>query len=198
MKKERKRLRIPVIRRKYLDLFDTIVGRRSVRNFLDKDIDDEKIDIIMEAARWAPSWQNKQCWSYIVIKDKQLIKEVARCSNIINIWMAKAPCIIVACADPYLSGKRDDLPYFLVDVAIATEHLVLAAEALGFGTCWVGAFDEDKIKKLLEIPDKIRVVALIPLGYLAPENHLKLTVYNIILNSTRRKWTDEFVHWEKW
>ncbi|NMC68428.1 MAG: nitroreductase [Spirochaetales bacterium] len=198
MKKGRKRLRIPVIRRIYADLFDTIMARSSERDFLDKEIDYEKIDVIMESARWAPSWQNKQCWEYIVVKNKNLIKEIAKSSSFVNLWIAKAPCIIVSCADPSLSGFRDGLPYFLVDTAIATEHLVLAATALGFGTCWVGAFNEEKIKELLEIPENIRIVALIPIGYPVPQKPTRVTVTNLILSSNRRKWTDEFVHWEKW
>jgi len=198
MKKGRKRLRIPVIRRIYADLFDTIIGRSSIRNFLDKEMDNEKIEVIMETARWAPSWQNKQCWEYIVVKEKSFIKEIAKSSSFVNVWMAKAPCIIVCCANPSLSGFRDDLPYFLVDVAIATEHLVLAATALGFGTCWVGAFNEEKIKNLLDIPDDIRIVALIPIGYPVPEEYKRPTITNIILNANRRKWTDQFVHWGKW
>jgi len=80
-------------------------------------------------------------------------------------WMAQAPTIIVCCADPLASGIKWDQEYYLVDVGISMEHLVLAATDLGLGTCWVGAFNEKALKKALNVPRHIRVVALTPLGY---------------------------------
>lgn len=194
----RKRMRIPAIRRIYADLFNIINMRRSERKFLSKEVDEGKLDAIFEAARWAPSWQNKQCWHFLVVKDKEKIKAIAKYSTIINSWIANAPAVIIACGDPSLSGVRDDLQYFLVDVAIATTHFVLAAQALGFGTCWVGVFDEDMIKEIFDIPENIRIVALIPIGYPTPKKNKSFNLREVILNANRRKWTDDFVHWEKW
>lgn len=195
---KRKNLRIPIVKRKYADFFDTVAMRKSVRDFSDKEIKDKVIEILMQSARWAPSWQNKQCFSYIIVKEKEMIKEITKASGIFNNWMGKAPVIIVSCANPSLSGQRNGLHYFLVDAAISTEHLVLAATALGLGTCWVGAFDEDKIKKLLKIPENIRVIALIPVGYSDKIKFIKSTLLSIIINNKRRKRIEDLVHYEKW
>ncbi len=177
-----------------------VISRKSVRKFSNQEVEDQSIKAIMEAARTAPSWQNKQCWEFIVIKQKEKIKEIANACGIFNKWLENSHCIIIACGDPAKSGNRDGLPYFMVDVAIAMEHLILAATALGFGTCWVGYFDEIKIKNICKIPEKIRVVALTPIG--KPENKEEakkiIDFRQLILNSTRRKKLEEFTHYENW
>jgi len=98
------------------------------------------------AARLAPSWANKQCWSYVVVKDKAKIEKLA--NGIVNSWLKQAKVVIVACGDPKKSGSRNGIDYYLVDVAISMEHLVLAATDLCLGTCWIGTFDEAEVKKI--------------------------------------------------
>lgn len=141
---------------------DAIRKRRSVRKYKSDPVPDEEIQYVLEAARLAPSWANNQCWKFVVVKDEEVKEELARAGNE---WIAQAPVIITACADPDKPGTKGDQPYYLVDIGIAMEHLILAATERGLGTCWVGWFDEQQAKKALSVPENIRVVASTPLGY---------------------------------
>jgi len=180
-----------------MEFIKVIEKRKSVRNFIDKSIDKDKIDYVLNAARLSPSWMNKQCWQFIIVKDKEIIKEIAK-GSIINRWLKKTPVIIVACADPFQSGKRDEVKYYLVDTAIAMQSLILAATDIGLGTCWIGGFKEEKIKKLLEIPPRIKVVALTPLGYPSKDKSIADSLRKIIVRSTKRKSISEITHLDKW
>ncbi len=178
--------------------FDEVIQQRvSTRSFQQLPVDDSLIARILESARQAPSWMNRQCWHFIVIRDHLIIQDIAK-TGIINRWLKQAPVIIIACADPHKSGENSWMPYFAVDAAIAMEHIVLSATNQGLGTCWVGSFDEDKIKKILEIPPRIRIIALSPLGY--PHGALSIGEKGrkIFVRSTKRKALDEIVHWEHW
>jgi nitroreductase len=145
-----------------MELMDVVRRRRSVRKYRPDTVPQEKIDAILEAAQLAPSWANGQCWTFIVVTDPQVKHALAEAGNE---WIEHAPAIIVACADPKQSGTKGDQPYYLLDIGIAMEHLVLAAAEQGLGTCWVGWFDERKAKKALSVPETVRVVATTPLGY---------------------------------
>jgi nitroreductase len=180
-----------------MEFIDVIKSRSSIRSYDKKEIDDEKINYVLECARLAPSWVNKQCWHFIVVRDNKNIKNISN-ATLINRWLRNAPCIIVACADPKKSGTHNNMNYFLVDVAIAMEHLILAATDLGIGTCWIGEFNEKKIKKILGVPDKIKVVALSPLGYPASNKRIIARATKIITRSNQRKTVDEITHLEKW
>ena len=149
-------------------LLELMRTRRSVRKYLRQEVEDDKIRLVLEAARIAPSWANMQCWRFIVVRDPALREKV--CDAVvkgtrINFWIKNAPALVVCCADPKESGVNEEQPYYLVDCAIAMEHLVLMAAELGLGTCWVGVFDEKAVKEALSIPSPMRVVALTPLGY---------------------------------
>jgi len=145
-----------------MELMDVVRQRRSVRKYRPDTVPQEKIDYLLEAAQLAPSWANGQCWTFIVVTDPQVKHELAEAGNE---WIEHAPVIIAACADPKQSGAKGDQSYYLLDVGIAMEHLVLAASEQGLGTCWIGWFDEKKAKKALGVPDALRVVAATPLGY---------------------------------
>ncbi len=151
-------------------ILDVITARRSIRKMTDQPIPEEKLQAILEAVRQAPSWANGQCWRLILVKDpdkRALIGENAsRWEN-----MRVCPVVVVGCALPEQSGNRQGQAYYLVDMGIALEHLVLEATAQGLATCWIGIFDEPHIKKALQIPDPVRVVALIMLGYAAEERN---------------------------
>jgi len=180
-----------------MDFTEVVDNRRSIRLFDEKEVDDATIDYVLDSARKAPSWANKQCWRFIVIKNKDTISEIAK-TMLINRWVKTAPCLIVACADPTDSGTHNDIAYYTVDVAIAFEHLVLAATNKGLGTCWIAGFSEKKIKELLEIPPRIRVVALTPLGYPVEQTGVGATLRKTILRPTARKSLAELVHHERW
>lgn len=181
-----------------MEFTDVVKLRRSVRKFRTQEVENEKIEQILECARLAPSWANKQCWSFVIVKNKEKIKLLSKAAGVVNIWLKKAPIIIVACGDPRLSGIRNGIEYFIVDVAIAMEHLILAAADLGLGSCWIGAFDEDRIKEVLEIPNNIRVVAITPFGYPAKKVGMQENITRVILRSQKRKPLSEIVHYDKW
>ena len=145
-----------------MDFMDVVRARRSVRRYRPDPVPQAKLDHLLEAARLAPSWANGQCWSFILVTDPKAKSRLAEAGNE---WVEQAPVVIAACADPRKSGSKKDQPYYLVDIGIAMEHLVLAATDQGLATCWVGWFDEQKARSALGVPKDIRLVALMPLGY---------------------------------
>jgi nitroreductase len=178
--------------------FESVIkSRESIRSYSDKSVEDEKINFVLECTRLSPSWTNKQCWHFIVVKDKKIIKELSK-NSVINLWLKDAPVIIVACGDPKRSGSRNNIDYFIVDVSIALENLVLAATDKGLGTCWIGGFNEKKVKDILEIPENIKVVALTPLGYPAEKKRLIGKLAKVVTQSKKRKSLDKIVHINNW
>ena len=145
-----------------MELMDVIRQRKSIRKYKSDPVPEDDIEYILEAARLAPSWANSQCWKFIVIKDENVKQELAKAGND---WIAQAPVIIAACAEPTRSGIKGDQQYYMLDIGIAMEHLILAATERGLGTCWIGWFDEEPAKKALGVPENIRLVATTPLGY---------------------------------
>jgi nitroreductase len=141
-----------------MDFFEGVESRRSIRKYKPDVIPHEDLHKILEAARLAPSAANRQPWSFILVRDaerKKALAEVARKQA----FLADAYVIVVAISNPRISEKWHDK-----DVMIAIEHMVLAATALGYGTCWIGAFTEEAVKTLLKIPNEMHVVALLPIG----------------------------------
>lgn len=141
-----------------MDTLQAIFERRSVRKYKREPIPNEHLEQILEAGRQAPSAANRQPWHFIVVRDAEQKRRVAEACNG-QMWMADAACILVALGLPSVSSK-----WYRVDVAIALENMVLAARSLGYGTCWIGAFDPEKIKAVCEIPAEVEVVACTPLG----------------------------------
>jgi nitroreductase len=136
--------------------------RRSIRRYKSAPVSDQDLKTILEAARLAPSWGNHQCWQYVIVTNQSIKEQLAGAGRK---WISDAPVIIVACAGPNASGHKPGMDYFMLDMGISSEHLVLAATNLGLGTCWIGAFDEEQVKEALGVPSEIRVVAYTPLGY---------------------------------
>jgi nitroreductase len=144
-----------------LEFMDVVRRRRSIRKYKPDPVPESEIEYILEAARLAPSWKNGQCWRYIVVTAPDLRKKIT-----MRDWAAAAPVVVVACADPGKTEEREGRPYYMLDVGIGMEHLVLAAAERGLGTCWIGLhFEERAVKEALGVPDNIRVVAITPLGY---------------------------------
>lgn len=184
-----------------MDIFDAIRTRRSIRRFTDKPVEDEKIMTMLDAARHAPSWANLQCWRFIVVKDRAVKEALGESTYVESFFsplgyktnpakkgIVEAPVVIVACADPAKSGSIWEQPYYMTDVGIASQNLMLAARALGLGTVFVGVFEEEKIRELLSIPSDMRVVGIFPVGYPLEER----------AGSVPRKGLDEIVFQEKW
>jgi len=173
-----------------VEVLEAIRKRRSIRRFRSDPVEEEKLLTVLEAARLAPSWKNGQCWRIVVVKDEATRKALAEClvpNNPCRQALGQAPVAIAVCGDPAESEQWEGRDYSLVDAAIAMEHLVLAAQSLGLGTCWVGAMHEQKVREVLGIPGNIRVVALTPLGYPAEDPAPR-----------RRKEMGEIVYYERW
>ena len=170
-----------------METFETMQKRRSIRKYGKKLVETEKINKVLEAARLGPSAANRQPCHFIVVTEdaaKASLKEAYGAD-----WFLEAPVIIVGCVDPKVAwSKIFGGEYWKVDAAIAMQNLILAATELGLGTCWIAAFKEAAAKKALNIPRRIRVVAMTPLGY--PEEEKGPT--------TDRRPLTEMVHYNKW
>lgn len=147
-----------------MDVYEAIKTRRSVRAYQDKPIPEEVLNRILEAARLAPSAGNRQDWKFIVVKDPETRKAIATASRNQQ-FIAEAPVVIVAVSLNPDRIMSCEVPAYAVDLAIAVDHITLAATAEGLGTCWIGAFSQGEMKKILNVPDKYKIVTLTPLGY---------------------------------
>jgi len=152
---------------RFLPIVDPILSRRSIRRYEEKEILEEILNQILEAGRNAPSAANMQPIHFIVLKDNEIKKKL---STIFSRFLKDAPVVIVGCADvkARLTGK-----WAVVDATIAMQNMVISAWTLGVGSCWIGAFNEKKVKEKLKIPDKWKVVALVTLGYPAEQPKLR-------------------------
>jgi len=151
-----------------MELLDVIRKRRSIRAYGNTAVEEEKLNRILEAARLAPSARNMQERKFVVVRDRGTrtkLMEAAKNQS----FVGAAPVVIAACGTiaDYVMGCGQ--PAYTVDVAIAVDHMTLQAVAEGLGTCWVCAFDESRVKEILGVPDEVRVVALLTLGYPAEE-----------------------------
>ena len=149
-----------------MNVHDAIKNRRSVREYSSRPIPDEAMQRLRDSLRLAPSACNLQPWRFLFVTDEQLRRKLAEAANG-QTFVAKAPLIVVACGYPdvaykQMGGYGNSVN---IDVAIALDHLMLAAVAEGLGTCWIGAFDEGRVKKLLEAPERVKVVAMTPVGF---------------------------------
>lgn len=170
-----------------MDVFEAVRTRRSIRKYLDKTVEKDKLLKVLEAARLSPSANNNQPNHFVVISDKATLESLLPAYT--REWFIKAPIVIVACSYADKAWSRmDGESYWKVDAAIAVENMMLVAHEAGLGTCWVAAFDETKVKEVLGIPKEMRLIALLPLGYPAEEKE----------KVTDRKPLDKIIHYEHW
>ena len=156
-----------------MTLDEIIEQRRSVRSFESTPVDREDLLAICEAARLAPSACNSQTWRFISVTDRSIIRRICREAMrpfIPNRWLEQVPLVIVGCSQldiitNRVGAKISGIEYYQIDIGIAMEHMVLKATELGLGTCWIGWFAEEKVKFILDIPHKIKVSALLAVGY---------------------------------
>lgn len=147
-----------------MDVSEAIRKRRSIRKYQARKVENDKIERVLEAGRLAPSAKNLQEWRFIVVRDDGRRRRLAEAAKG-QTFVGEAPVVIAACAtmtDYVMTCGQLTYP---INLAIAVEHMVLQAVAEGLGTCWIGAFYEEEVKKILNIPPEVRVVALLPLGY---------------------------------
>ncbi len=154
-----------------MSILDVMRKRHSIRKYKDDPVPGDVFDRVMEAARLAPSGKNFQPWKFIVVRDRDLKARLAEASCNQK-FIADAPVIIAACGYPDQSYQKQGnyMTSWTIDVAAAVEHLMLQACEEGLGTCWIGAFDEQQVKMILDVPENVRVLALTPLGYPAQES----------------------------
>lgn len=147
-----------------MDFKDLVKERYSVRQYKDKEVERETLEGIFETMRNAPSAMNLQPWKFIVVTDTKVKEDLAETYHLD--WINKAPVLIVACGDHSESWVHEDgKDYCDVDVAIAVDHLTLAAVEQGLGTCWVCAFDREACAKILDLPENLEAITIIPMGY---------------------------------
>jgi nitroreductase len=151
-------------------VFEAIKERRSIRTFTDKNISEEDVKRLLEAARWAPSAGNTQPLELVVVKSNETKRKLSKAA-LNQTFIQKAPVVIVVCADVTRSsrsyGNRGEQLYSIQDTAAATQNILLAAQELGLATCWIGAFIEKEVGKAVNAPKKVKPVAIIPVGYSA-------------------------------
>jgi nitroreductase len=170
-----------------MDVMEAIRLRKSVRDWAMRPVEEAKIEAVLEAARLAPSASNRQEWRFVVVTDGGTRKKLAAAARN-QAFVGEAPVVIACCAETDGHVMSCGQPCYPIDVAIAMDHMSLAAVELGLGTCWIGAFDEGKVKEILGIPPAVRVVELMPLGYPADPSP----------KAKSRKPLSELVRWEKW
>lgn len=172
-----------------MDAIEVILTRTSVRTYLDKKVEPEKIDILLKAAMAAPSAVNKQPWAFIVITDRDKLNTLAETLPHAKM-LTKAPLAIVACGDLSKGLEGNALNYWVQDVSAASENLLLAAHALGLGAVWTGVYPlmerVNDVSRILELPRHIVPLNVIPVGYPAGET------------TPKDKWNPENIHYNGW
>jgi len=166
-------------------VFEAIETRRSIRAFTNEEVSEEEVQKLIDAARRAPSAGNIQPWEFVIVRDPKIKQELSVAALNQN-FIKEAPVVIVVCADEARSswgyGSRGASLYCLQDTAAAIQNLLLAACALGLGTCWVGAFHENEVAKVINTPRNVRPIAIIPVGHPAekPRARPKRSISEIV------------------
>lgn len=153
------------------DLLQIIRRRRSIRKFEERPIPDELLDDLIEALRWAPSAGNLQSRFFYFVFDRKIREQLAEAA-LAQEFVARAPLVVVACADRRIArtyDRRGTELYMIQDVAASVQNMLLVAHALGLGSTWVGAFDEERVRALLDMPEHLRPAAIVPVGYPAEQ-----------------------------
>ncbi len=149
-----------------MDVYEAIETRQSIRRYSPDPVPEEVLNRVLDAMRLAPSAGNLQPWRFIVVTDPAVREQLAEATDRQQ-WIAHAPVIIAACGweDRAYSKMGGYWNSLAVDVTIAFDHLTLAAAAEGLGTCWIGSFLEDEVRRVLGIPAEVTVISLTPIGY---------------------------------
>ena len=169
-----------------MDVFEAVQKRKLQRSYLSKPVTRETLEKLLEAARLSPSANNIQPWHFIVVTDAKKRKSLSK--GLYARFLKDVPAVIVLCGDEKASPE-----WYVLDVALAGENMVLAATGEGLGTCWVDCFEESRVKSLLGIPEYMRVVALLAIGYVKEKNSITSRVIKFI---RRRKTLNEIASWE--
>ncbi len=150
-----------------MDVFDALLKRRSIRRFSDRDIEDEKVEKLIDSLIWAPSAGNLQMRKFFFVKDEKVKKDIAMAA-LHQMFIAEAPLVIVGCTNTRIVksyGDRGVHLYTIQDVACSIMGMMLVACEMGLGSVWVGAFYESPVANILNLPDSLRPVSIVPIGY---------------------------------
>ncbi|MGZ7044066.1 MAG: nitroreductase family protein [Methanobacterium sp.] len=169
-----------------MDFLDLVKSRYSVRAYKNQPVEEEKLEKILEAARFAPTAVNYQPFKIIVINTEGREDDLKRVYQ--AEWFSEAPVVICVCCEPQNAWvRRDGKNYADVDATIVMDHIILTATSLGLGTCWIGAFDAEAVRIILKLPDGVEPLVFTPIGYPADEKSEK-----------KRKELSELVKYEHW
>ena len=169
-----------------MDFLELARARNSIRGYLPDPVDDTLLSKVLEAGRLAPSAANRQPWHFIVVREPEQKEALREAYD--RQWFMSAPVVIVVCVELDSAWQRSDgVNYAMVDGAIAMDHITLCAADLGLGTCWIGAFDPETLRRTLALPGHIEPMAMTPLGYPDAEPRPK-----------DRKPAESVIHWEQW
>jgi nitroreductase len=169
-----------------MEFFDLIESRYSVRAYKSTPVEDEKLNHILEAARLAPTAVNRQPFQILVIHTKGREKDLMRIYG--REWFVQPPIVLCVCGVPALAWSRmDGMNYYMVDVSIVMDHVILAAANQGLGSCWIGAFNPDAAREVLGLPDAVEPIAFTPIGY--PDDEPK---------PKKRKELADLIRYENW
>ena len=164
-----------------MNVYEVIEVRRSVRSYQEKEVPEEVLTRILEAGRMAPSAGNRQPWKFVVVTDKETRKRLGEAANNQH-FVGEAPVVIAAVGLNPEKIMSCGIPADPVDLAIAIDHMTLAAVEEGLGTCWIGAFSQEKVCEILQIPSSFKVIELLPLGYPAdsPRSRVRKPLEEIV------------------
>jgi nitroreductase len=147
-----------------MEVKDAILRRKSIRGYEETPVPEEKLNAVLEAARMAPSGANRQPWKFVVVRDSEKRKALSMAAGGQG-HVEGAPVVIAAVGTMPENMMMSEVPGYPVDLAIAVDHMTLAAVDEGLGTCWIGAFKQDKAREVLSVPDSCKIVALLTLGF---------------------------------
>ncbi len=170
-----------------MEVKDAIERRRSVRSYEDRDVDRSTLEDIMDSVRLAPSASNRQDWKFVLVDEDSVKDQLYKAANEQS-FVREAPVVIAGVATEPEEKMSCEVKAGTVDLTIALDHLTLRAAEEGLGTCWIGAFDQKKVKEILEIPEGHKVIALMPLGY---------PTYDLTAESKRRKKLEEIISYNE-
>lgn len=178
------------------DFMELISTRHSIRDYCSDPIPNAALDKILEAGRLAPSAQNRQPWRYIVIRESNEVKAFVKHTGLIglsNFFVKSAPCVIIACAESKKNLRINNQDYYLVDIAISFQQMMLCAWEMGIGSCWMAAFSEKALAKYLNIPKSWRIVAFSPFGYPKDDKSLYSKAITGVARSKKRQAIEDMV-----
>ena len=170
-----------------MNIYELIKKRKSVRNYKPKAVEKEKLERILNSALLAPSAKNKQEWRFVVVSDKEKREKLSIAAKNQN-SLSEAPIVIACCAETDNYEMTCGQKSYPIDLSIIIDHITLLAVEEGLGTCWIGAFHENEAKKILDIPDNVRIVELLTLGYPSDDS----------IKEKNRLSFDEVIKYEKW